>query len=92
MLCLSLDGGRSGKDDDGVCCQVVPPVGHVDADDAGLQQLSVQVSAGGQEPALVVGQAVAHKQHVVLLRGLSERLPQLRLLVLGWRQDEGRRV
>ena len=71
---------------------MVPPVGHIDADDAGLQQLSVQVGAGGQEPALVVGQAVAHKQHVVLLRGLPERLPQLSLLVLGGCQDEGRRV
>lgn len=33
-------------------------------------------------------QAVAHKQHIVLLRGLAERLPQLCLLVLDGRQDE----
>lgn len=68
------------------------PVGDVDADDAGLQQLSVLVGAGRQQPALVVRQAVAHKQDVVLLRRLAERLAELRLLVLDGRQDERWRV
>lgn len=57
------------------------PVGDINTDDAGLQQFSVLVGAGGQQPALVVGQAVADKQDVVLLRGLAERFPELRLLV-----------
>lgn len=68
------------------------PVGDVDADDAGLQQLPVLVGAGRQQPALVVRQAVAHEQDVVLLRRLAERLAELRLLVLDGRQDERRRV
>lgn len=86
---MTLDGG---EDDDGVCCRVVPPVGHVDADDAGLQQLSVQVSAGGQEPALVMGQAVAHKQHVVPRRDLCPHLPWLRHLGTGRTQNVRGRV
>ena len=76
-----------------VCvCVSHTPVGHVDADDARLQQLSVLVGASGQQPALVVGQAIAHEEHVVFLRGLAERLGQVRLLVLHRRQDERRRV
>lgn len=50
------------------------------------------VGAGRQQPALVVRQAVAHEQDVVLLRRLAERLAELRLLVFDGRQDERRRV
>ena len=68
------------------------PVGDIDTDDAGLQQLSVLVGAGGQQPALVVGQTVADKQDVVLLGCLAERLPELRLLIFHGSQNEGRRI
>ncbi len=68
------------------------PVGNINTNDAGLQQFSVLVGAGGQQPALVVGQTVAHKQDVVLLGGLPERLPELRLLVFHRSQNEGRRI
>lgn len=64
------------------------PVWYVNADDAGLQQLSILVSAGGQEPPLVMGQAVGHKKHVVFLSSLSKSLTQLCLLVLHWCQHE----
>lgn len=50
----------------------------------------MQVSAGCQEPALVMGQAVPHKEHVVFLTGLSKRLSQLGLLVFDGGQDERR--
>lgn len=46
---------------------VVLPVGHIYVDDAGLQEFPIQVSACSQEPALVVGQTVSYKQHVVFL-------------------------
>lgn len=68
------------------------PVWYVDANDAGLQQFSVLVGAGGQQVALVVRQAVANKQDVVLLRRLAKRLAEFGLLVFNWSQDEGRRV
>lgn len=66
------------------------PAGQVDVDNAGLQQLPVQVGAGRQEPALVMGQAVPDKEHVVFLTGLSKCLSQLCLLVFDGRQDERR--
>lgn len=68
------------------------PVWYIDANDAGLQQLSVLVSAGSQQVALVVGQAVAYKQDVVLLRRLAKCLAELGLFVFHRSQDEGRRV
>lgn len=43
------------------------PVGYIYVDDAGLQEFPIQVSARSQDPALVVGQTVSHKQHVVFL-------------------------
>lgn len=61
---------------------VVLPVGYVYVDDAGLQEFPIQVSAGSQEPALVVGQTVSYKQHVVFLRCFPKCFPELRLLVL----------
>lgn len=73
-----------------LCVQL--PVWDIDTNDARLQQLSMLVSAGGQQPALVMGQTVANKQDVVLLRRLSKRLPELGLLVFHWSQNEGRRV
>lgn len=72
--------------------QIILPVGDIYVDDAGLQEFPVQVSACGQKPPLVVGQTVRHKQHIVLLRCLTEGLPELRLLVLDRCQDERRRV
>lgn len=68
------------------------PVGYINTDDAGLQQFSVLVGAGCQQPALVVGQTVAHKEDVVLLGGLAERLPELCLLVFHRSQNEWWRV
>lgn len=68
------------------------PVGHVDANDAGLQQFSVLVCAGCQQPALVVGQTVANKQDVVFLGRFAKSLTEFRLLVFHRSQDEGRRV
>lgn len=68
------------------------PVGYVNTDDAGLQQLAVLVGAGRQQPALVVRQTVADKQDVVLLGGLAERLAELGLLVFHRSQNEGGRV
>lgn len=68
------------------------PVGYIYAEDTGLQKLTKQVRACGQQPSLVMWQAVAHKQDVVLLRRLSECLAQLRLLVFRWSQNKRRRV
>lgn len=73
-----------------LCVQL--PVWDIDANDARLQQFSVLVSAGGQQPALVMGQTVANKQDVVLLRRLAKRLPKLGLLVFYRSQNEGRRI
>lgn len=50
------------------------------------------VGAGRQQPALVMRQAVAYKKHIVLLRRLAERLPELSLLVFDWSQDERWRI
>lgn len=74
------------------CAKVHAPVGYIDTDDAGLQYFSMLVGAGGQQPALVVGQTVANKQDVVLLGCFAKRLPELCLLVFHWSQNEGRRV
>lgn len=68
------------------------PVGHINTNDAGLQQFPVLIGAGGQQPALVVGQAVADKQDIVLLGCLTKRLPELSLFVFHWSQNEGRRI
>lgn len=70
----------------------VLPVGYINTNDASLQQFSMLVSAGGQQPALVMGQAVANKQDVVLLGSLAKRLSKLRLLIFYWSQNEGRRI
>lgn len=69
---------------------VVLPVGNIYIDDAGLQEFPIQVGARSKDPALVVGQTVSHKQHVVFLRCLTKCLPKLRLLVLHRCQDERR--
>lgn len=52
----------------------------------------MQVSAGRQEPALVMRQTVAHEQHVVLLARLTEGLSRLCLLVFDWGQYKGRGI
>lgn len=52
----------------------------------------MEVSAGSQEPALVMGQTIAHKEDIVFLACLTEGLSQLRLLVFNWGQYEGRGV
>lgn len=52
----------------------------------------MEVSAGSQKPALVMRQTVAHKQHIVFLARLTERLSQLCLLVFDWSQYKGRGV
>lgn len=63
---------------------VIPPVGYIYVYDAGFQKFPIQVSARCQEPALVVGQTVANKQHIVFLRRLAKCLPKFRLLVFYW--------
>lgn len=50
------------------------------------------VGAGSQQPALVVGQAVADEQDVVLLGSFTERLAELRLLVLHRGQNKWGRI
>ncbi len=72
------------------CSRVHAPVGYINTNDAGLQQFPVLVGAGGQQPALVMGQTVANKQDVVLLGRLTKRLPELRLLIFHGSQNEGR--
>lgn len=67
---------------------IVLPVGNIDVDDASLQEFPIQVSACSQDPALVVRQTVSNKQHVVFLRRLPKCLPELRLLVLYWCENE----
>jgi hypothetical protein len=52
----------------------------------------MEVSAGSQEPALVMRQAIAHKEHIVLLARLTKGLSQLGLLVFDWGQNKGRGV
>lgn len=65
------------------------PVWHVYVDDGGLQELPLLVSAGHQDPALVVGEAVTHKQHVVLGGDLCPDLTGFWQLGTVWTQDEG---
>lgn len=72
--------------------EVAVPVWHVDVDDAGLQQIPVQVCAGNKQPALVVGQAVPHQENTVALGSLPCCLPHLQLPVPHGSQHEGRRV
>lgn len=64
------------------------PVGHINADNGSLQQLSILVGTAGQQPALVVRQTVGYKEDIVFLRCLTKRLTQLCLLVLNWSQDK----
>lgn len=52
----------------------------------------MQVGAGGQEPALIVRQTIANKQHVVLLTGFSKGLPQLSLFIFNGCQNKWRGV
>lgn len=71
---------------------VILPVGNINVDDAGLKEFPIQVSACSQEPSLVMGKTVSDKQHIVFLRCFAKCLPELRLLVLHWCQDEWRSV
>lgn len=50
------------------------------------------VSAGSQQPALIVRQTVADKQNVVLLGSFAKGLAELRLLVFHWCQNKWRRI
>lgn len=68
------------------------PVGYVDVYDAGFQEFSVQISAGSQDPALVMRQTVSNKQNVVFLGRLPKSLPKFSLLVFNRCENEWRCV
>jgi hypothetical protein len=52
----------------------------------------MQVSAGCQEPALVMRQTIAHKEHIVFLARLTKGLSRFCLLVFDWSQYKGRGI
>ena len=74
------------------CLRFLSPVWYFDVDDAGLHHLAARVRAGGQQPALVLGQAVRAEQNLRLLRLFTAELGQLSLLVLEGSQDKWRTV
>lgn len=52
----------------------------------------MEVSAGCQEPALVMRQTIAHKEYIVFLGRLTKSLSWLCLLVFDWGQYKGRGI
>lgn len=68
------------------------PVRDINVDNAGFQELPLLVSAGHQDPALVMWQAVPNKEHIIFGGQLCPYLSLFRLFVTGRAKDEGRRV
>lgn len=68
------------------------PVGYINVNNASFQELPLLVRAGHEDPALVMREAVSHKEHVVFWRELSPYLALFWLFGAGGAQDEGRTV
>ena len=66
------------------------PVWYVNVYDASLEDLSLFVCAGRQQPVLVFRQAIGDKEVAGFLRAIAPLVGELRLGVLLWSQDERR--
>lgn len=68
------------------------PVGYIDVDDAGFQELPLLVGTGHKEPPLIVRQAVSDEEHVAFGGKFRPDLPLFGLFGTGRAEDEGGRV
>uniref|UniRef100_A0A3Q2TJX8 Uncharacterized protein n=1 Tax=Fundulus heteroclitus TaxID=8078 RepID=A0A3Q2TJX8_FUNHE len=66
------------------------PIGDIHVNNTGLQELPLLVCTGHQDPALVMGQAVSYKEHVVFGRDLRPYLSRLWVLWTGRPEYERR--